>query len=183
MNFNETTLQDAYLIELDTVEDERGFFARAWCEEKFASQGIVLPFVQTNISFSKCKGTLRGLHLQKPPHLEAKLLRCISGAVYECIIDLRQSSPTYMKTYGAELSAKNRKMLYVPGGFANGYLTLADGSEVLYQVTETYHPESEFGVRYDDPAFGIVWPITPIVVTDKDREWPDFDELSLAGMA
>ena len=175
MKFTKTSLQDACIIELDRLEDERGFYARGWCSREFADHDMSLPFVQANMSFSKYKGTLRGLHYQKQPHYEAKLMRCINGSIYECIIDLRPESTTYRKTFGLELSADNRKMLYVPGGFANGFLTLLDNSEVFYQVTEFYHPESETGVRYNDPAFGIEWPITPVIVSDKDQNWADFD--------
>jgi len=175
MIFTKTPLQDAYVIELARHEDDRGFFARGWCSKEFSEQGMDLPFVQANMSFSKNKGTLRGLHYQKKPHYEAKLMRCIRGSVYECIIDLRSESSTYKKTFRIELTADNRKMLYVPGGFANGYLTLIDNKQVFYQVTEFYHPESEMGVRYNDPSFGIEWPIPPIIVTDKDQNWADFD--------
>ncbi len=175
MKFSKTPVQDAYIIDLDRREDMRGFYARGWCSREFAEHGMNLPFVQINNSYSKYKGTLRGMHYQQHPHYEAKLMRCIGGSVYECIIDLRPESPTFRKSYCIELSAENRKMLYVPGGFANGLLTLKDDSEVLYQVTEFYHPESEAGVRYNDPAFDIEWPITPVIISDKDQNWADFD--------
>jgi len=175
LKFCKTPLQDVYVIELDRLEDDRGFYARGWCQREFSENGMKLPFVQANMSFSKKKGTLRGMHYQEQPHYEAKLMRCINGAIYECVIDLRPGSATYKKSYGVELSAENRKMLFVPGGFANGFLTLEDNSEVFYQVTEFYHPESECGVRFDDPAFGIEWPIAPVSISDKDRNWPDFD--------
>jgi len=175
--FKELPLQDAYIIEPEPIEDARGFYARALCEKEFADHGLELNIVQSNISFSLKKGTLRGMHYQVAPHLEAKIVRCTRGGIYDVIIDMREESPTYKQWYGQELTSENRKTLYIPGGFAQGFITLQDNSEVSYNVTEFYHPESERGLRYNDPEFGIEWPITPVVISDKDRNCPDFNSL------
>lgn len=177
MIFKELPLQDAYIIEPEPIEDARGFYARALCEKEFADHGLELNIVQSNISFSLKKGTLRGMHYQVAPHLEAKIVRCTRGGIYDVIIDMREESPTYKQWYGQELTSENRKTLYIPGGFAQGFITLQDNSEVSYNVTEFYHPESERGLRYNDPEFGIEWPITPVVISDKDRNCPDFNSL------
>jgi dTDP-4-dehydrorhamnose 3,5-epimerase len=174
MIFTETKLPGAFIIEIEKREDERGFFARAWCKKEFEAYGLNLDWVQANLAFSKRRGTLRGMHYQVAPYEEAKLMRCIRGAIYDVIIDLRPDSPTYKQWLGGELTADNHKMLYVPEGFAHGYQTLMDNIETFYQVSQFYSPESERGLRYDDPAFGIEWPIDVQVISDKDKSWPDY---------
>jgi dTDP-4-dehydrorhamnose 3,5-epimerase len=174
MIFTETKLPGAFLIEIEKREDERGFFARAWCREEFGAHDLSVDWVQANLAFSKRRGTLRGLHYQVAPYEEAKLMRCIRGAIHDVIIDLRLESPTYKRWLGVELTADNHKMLYVPEGFAHGYQTLVDNTETFYQVSQFYSPGSERGVRYDDPAFGIEWPIDVQVISSKDRSWPDY---------
>ena len=174
MIFSETPLKDAYVIDLEKRGDDRGFFARFFCAKEFENCNLKTKFVQVNNSLSAEKGTLRGMHYQLPPKAEAKVVRCIRGALYDVILDIRQDSPTFGKWFGLELSAENRKMIYVPEGFAHGLVTLTDDSEVLYLVSEYYAPELERGVRWNDPQFNIKWPITPTVVSDKDNRWPDF---------
>lgn len=175
MIFRETSLKDAFIIEPERIEDDRGFFARAWCKKEFEAHGLNPSLVQINLSFSKKRGTLRGIHYQAVPHEEAKLFRCIWGAIYDVIIDLRPESPTYLKWIGVELTADNRTMLYVPEGFAHGYQTLIDNTEVLYPVSQFYSPESERGVRWNDPTFGIEWAETDnLVMSEKDKNWPDY---------
>ena len=174
MIFAETTLKGAFAIELEKHEDERGFFARTFCCKEFEAQGVNPNFVQCNISYNKNKGTLRGMHYQVAPYQEAKLISCIRGAMYDVIIDLRADSPTYRQWLAVELSAENYKMLYVPEGFAHGFQTLEDNIVVFYQMSEFYHPECARGVRWDDPAFGIKWPLPNRVVSKKDRSYPDF---------
>lgn len=158
MKFLPTKLPGAYLLELERHEDERGFFARAWCEEEFAAQGIDMRAVQCNITFNRKKGTLRGMHYQAAAHAEKKVVRCTRGAIYDVMIDLRPSSPTFKQWFAAELTAENYRMLYIPDGFAHGLQTLEDNTEVFYLMSEFFHPESARGVRWDDPAFGIRWP-------------------------
>jgi len=174
MIFKETKLKDAYVIEIEKLEDRRGFFARAWCQREFEAHGLVSRVVQANISYNRKKGTLRGLHYQVAPYAETKLVRCTRGAIYDVIVDLRPDSPTYMQWLGVELTAENYKMLYVPEGFAHGFQTLTDETEVTYQVSQFYTPGAEGGVRYNDPAFGIEWPLTVQVISDKDQNWPDY---------
>jgi dTDP-4-dehydrorhamnose 3,5-epimerase len=173
--FSRTSLQGAFVIEIEPREDERGFFARAWCLREFAENGLNTELVQASIAWSRRKGTLRGLHFQRPPHAETKVIRCTRGAVYDVIVDLRPSSPTHKQWLGVELTADNRRMVYVPEGFAHGYQTLADDTEIFYQVSAFYTPEAEGGVRWDDPAFGIEWPDSESpLLSDKDRAWPDY---------
>lgn len=172
MFFTETRLKGAYLVEMEMREDNRGFFARAWCKREFEMQGLNSNFVQANIGFSQKKGTLRGMHYQVKPHEEAKLVRCTMGTIYDVIIDLRPDSPTHKQWIGVELTAHNYKLLYVPEGFAHGYQTLTDDTEVFYQTSQFYAPEYVRGVRHDDPAFGILWPIEVQVIADADRKWP-----------
>lgn len=175
MVFNKTDFKGAYIIDIERIEDARGFFARAWCRREFEAHGLNPALVQANMSFNKISGTLRGMHYQAAPHEEAKLVRCTKGAVYDVMIDLRRDSRTYLKWFGLELTAENHRMLYVPEGFAHGYQTLKDGTEVLYHVTEFYTPSAERGIRWDDAAFGIEWPIkSGLVISDKDRNWPDY---------
>lgn len=172
MIFKETRLKGAFSISLQKIEDDRGFFARTWCHDEFTSNGLNARLVQSNVSFNKLKGTLRGMHYQLPPHAETKLVRCTRGAIYDVIVDLRDDSATYLEWLGFELTADNRDMLYVPEGFAHGFQTLEDGAEVTYHVTEFYKPGAERGLRYDDPAIGIVWPLAVDVVSPKDAGWP-----------
>ncbi|MDP9309283.1 MAG: dTDP-4-dehydrorhamnose 3,5-epimerase [Chloroflexota bacterium] len=174
MIFTETELRGAYIIELEKREDERGFFARAWCDQEFAAHTLVSRFVQINVSSNKVRGTVRGLHFQRQPYAEVKVMRCTRGAIYDVIIDLRRDSPSYMRWIGVELSASNYRMLYVPEGFAHGYQALEDDSEVMYPVSEYYTPGAEGGIRYNDPAFGIEWPVDIRSISDKDRSWPDY---------
>lgn len=175
MIFRETDLLGAYVLELERRGDERGFFARAWSRDELAEHGLDSRVAQANVSWNERRGTLRGLHFQRPPHAEVKLVRCTRGAVHDVIVDLRADSPTYMRWLGVELSAENGRALYVPEGFAHGYQTLADGSETFYLVSEPYRAEAEGGVRWDDPAFRIEWPeAAERVISPKDRSWPDF---------
>jgi len=175
MFFIPTPLNGAYLIDLDKKGDERGFFARAFCEEEFAQNNLIRHFCQVNNSVSAKKGTLRGMHYQLPPKAETKVVRCIRGTLFDLILDLREHSPTFGQSFGAELSADNRRTMYVPKGFAHGFITLTDDAEVIYFVDEFYSPENERGIRYDDPRFGLRWPITPTVISDKDSGHRSFD--------
>lgn len=174
MIFVETNLTGAFIIEPERLEDERGFLARTWCQHQFEAHGLDSQLVQCSISFNKKKGTLRGMHYQVAPYEEARLVRCTMGAIYDVIIDLRPHSPTFRNWISTELTEENRRMLYIPEGFAHGFLTLEDNTEVFYQMSEFYHPEFARGTRWDDPAFGIEWPTDITVISDKDREYPDF---------
>jgi dTDP-4-dehydrorhamnose 3,5-epimerase len=173
--FTETELPGAFLVDLERREDERGFFARAWCTEEFSDHGLSPRLVQANLSFNRDEGTIRGMHFQVDPHAEAKLVRCTRGAVYDVIIDLRPDSRTFRRWIGVELTEENRRAIYVPEGFAHGYQTLTPDAETYYLVSEAYAPHAEGGVRWDDPAFGIEWPnSSDPILSDKDRTWPDF---------
>ncbi|MDH3599760.1 MAG: dTDP-4-dehydrorhamnose 3,5-epimerase [Candidatus Tectomicrobia bacterium] len=175
MHFSPTALPDAYIIDLQPHQDERGFFARAWCQQEFAKYGLSTQLAQCNMALSHRAGTLRGMHYQISPHEESKLVRCTKGALYDVIIDLRLHSVTYLQWIGVELTANNYRMLYVPEGFAHGYQTLCDETEVFYQVSQCYQPGAEQAVRWNDPAFSIEWPETnDRTMSDKDRNWPDF---------
>jgi dTDP-4-dehydrorhamnose 3,5-epimerase len=175
MIFRETQLKGAFIVEMEPIQDSRGFFARAWCQKEFEAHWLISSFVQNNLTFTPKRGTLRGLHYQVAPHEEVKLVRCTRGATYDVIVDLRPESPTYRRWLGTELTEDNHRMVYIPAGFAHGYQILADGTEVFYQVGQFYAPEYERGIRWDDPAFGIDWPINPpAVLSDKDRSWPDY---------
>jgi dTDP-4-dehydrorhamnose 3,5-epimerase len=176
MKFIKTPLEGSYLIELEKKGDERGFFARFFCEKEFNAAGLESKFVQINNSLSAKKGTLRGLHYQLPPASEVKLVRAIKGSLYDVIVDLRAKSPTFGKWFGAELSEENRLMMYVPRGFAHAFITLTDNVEALYLVSSFYSPENERGIKYDDPAINIQWPIKPIEISEKDKTWPKFSE-------
>lgn len=175
MKFIPTPLQDAYLIELEKRGDDRGFFARFFCSREFTQAGLATEFVQINTSLSAKRGTLRGLHYQLAPAAEVKVVRCLRGSLFDCILDLRPDSPTYGQSFGAELNEANRLMMYVPRGFAHAILTLRDDTEALYLVSDYYSPENERGVRWDDPRFGIEWPIAPVEISVKDASWPAFD--------
>jgi dTDP-4-dehydrorhamnose 3,5-epimerase len=174
MIFTETRLAGAYVIDPQLLQDDRGFFARSWCQREFEAHGLTPRVVQANLSYNKRKGTLRGMHYQLPPHAEAKLVRCTRGAILDVIADLRPGSATAGQWIGVELTAENHRMLYVPEGFAHGFQTLADDTEVTYQVSEFYTPGAERGVRYDDPALGITWPLPVSVISEKDRSWPAY---------
>ena len=175
MIFREMELKGAFVIELDKITDDRGFFARAWCRREFEEHGLNPNLVQCNISFNKTAGTLRGMHYQAAPHEETKLVRCTKGSIFDVIIDLRPHSATYRKHVGVRLCATEYTSLYIPAGFAHGFQTLEDDSEVLYQMSEYYHPESARGVRWDDPAFGIEWPrAEKRIISDRDRSYPDY---------
>lgn len=180
MIFKETKLKDAYIIEFSSIKDHRGFFAMGFSEEEFKKHNIDLHIVQINFSHNKKRGTLRGMHFQKPPHAQAKLLYCSKGSIYDVIIDLRPDSTSYMEWTTLELraqdesSSENHRMLYVPEGFAHGFQTLEDDTAVVYYVSDFYHPECEDGVRWDDKAFNIPWPVADIIVSEKDKVYPDF---------
>lgn len=176
MIFRETELRGAFIIEPGRLENERGFFARTFCQEEFKAHGLNPGVVQCNISFNKKKGTLRGMHYHVATHEEAKLVRCSQGAIYDVIVDLRPDSPTFKQWVAVELTADNRRMLYIPEGFAHGFQTLQDNTEVLYQMSEFYHPECAKGVRWDDPAFGIEWLADDRIISNRDKGWPLFDE-------
>ena len=172
MRFSKTTVEDAWLLELEPRGDDRGWFARTFCRREFEAHGLIPDVVQSNTSFSKYAGTLRGLHFQKPPAEETKLVRCVRGSLYDVAVDLRPGSPTYLRHFGTELTERNGRMLYVPRGCAHGFLTLEDDTEALYLVSEYYAPDKESGARYDDPAFGIEWPREVAVISEKDAAWP-----------
>ena len=172
--FTPTPLQGAYVIDPDRKEDPRGFFARTWCCEEAATRGLNGRVVQCSISYNIHKGTLRGMHYQAAPFEEAKLVRCTMGAIFDAIIDLRRNSPTFKKHFNATLSAENRRMIYVPEGFAHGFQTLLDGTEVFYQMSQVYMPGYSRGVRWDDPAFSIPWPEDARIILDRDRNYPNF---------
>lgn len=174
MIFVETTLKGAYLIEPERIEDDRGFFARTFCQKEFEVRGLNPNMLQCSISFNKMKGTLRGLHYQATPHEEAKLIRCTRGVIYDVIVDLRPESPTYRQWIAIELSQESRTAVYVPEGFAHGFQTLTDNAEVYYQISQFHHPEAARGVRWNDPAFGITWPVDQRIISSRDQEYLDF---------
>jgi dTDP-4-dehydrorhamnose 3,5-epimerase len=175
MIFHKTKLTGVVEIEMELKQDERGFFARSWCQKEFREHELNPRVVQCNVSFNERKGTLRGVHYQAAPDQEAKLVRCTKGSLYDVAVDLRPESATFMQWVGTELTAANRRALYVPEGCAHGFLTLEDQTEVFYQMTEFYHPEAARGVRWNDPAFGITWPGIVEVISDRDRTHPDFE--------
>jgi dTDP-4-dehydrorhamnose 3,5-epimerase len=172
MRFVALPIDGVRLIEGEPQRDERGFFARTWCAREFAEQGLPASFVQGSVSYNEIAGTLRGMHYQVEPHVETKLVRCAAGAIYDVIVDMRPASPTYLKWCGEELSAKNRRSLYIPPGCAHGFITLADGSEVVYEISEYHHPECARGVRWNDPSLGIVWPRQPARMSARDGAYP-----------
>lgn len=174
MTFRETGLSGAFVIDPERIADGRGFFARTWCRREFAAHGLSANLVQCNASFNTKKGTVRGMHYSVAPHAEAKVVRCTRGAILDVIVDLRPASPTYRRWEGVELSAENGRMLYIPEGLAHGFQTLEDACEVFYQMSEFFDPECARGVRWDDPAFGIAWPLPVAVISEKDRGLPDF---------
>ena len=175
MKFLETAIIDAYVIEIEEINDERGFFSRAWDKKIFEEKKLNSNLVQCNISFNKKKGTLRGLHYQEKPFEEAKLVRCTNGSVYEVIVDLRKNSPTYKKWYGVELSSKEHNMIYVPEGCALGFQTLEDNTELFYQMSQYYKPEFSKGIKWNDESFKISWPLEVTVISKKDQTLPLFE--------
>lgn len=175
MKFHPTPVESTHLIELERRGDDRGFFARIFCEQEFTGHGLDARFPQANNSLTARRGTLRGLHYQLPPAAEAKVVRCIRGALFDVVADLRPDSPSYGRWFGAELNAENRTMMYVPRGCAHGFVTLADDTEALYLSSAPYAPEQERGLRYDDPWLGIEWPIRPVEMSGKDDSWPAYD--------
>lgn len=177
MRFHETPLSGCYVIEQERLNDHRGFFARVWCQRELERYGLKTEVAQANVGFSQHKGTLRGLHYQRGPHAEVKIVRCTRGAMFDVAVDLRPTSPTFRQWFGVELTEENGKMLYVPEGFAQGYLTLVDGTEMTYQTSKFFDRESATGVRYNDPAFSIKWPAEARVISEQDTLWPDFVEI------
>ncbi len=172
MIFTESPLRGAYLIDMTRMEDERGFFARAFCTDEFAVHGLAAHMSQCSVSFNAKRGTLRGLHFQVLPHDEEKLVRCMAGAIFDVIVDIRGESPTHRRWFGAELTAANRRALYVPKGFAHGFITLADDTEVFYMISVPYVAGSAQGLRWNDPALGIRWPMEPTAISGRDAQYP-----------
>ncbi|MEX2156218.1 MAG: dTDP-4-dehydrorhamnose 3,5-epimerase [Gemmatimonadales bacterium] len=174
MIFTPLELAGAMLVDLERHADERGFFARTWCQQEFRSAGLSDRLVQASISHNRCRGTLRGMHYQEPPHAEEKLVRCTHGAIWDVIIDLRPASPTYLRHLGVELCADTGRALFIPTGFAHGFQTLRDDSQVFYQMSHFYAPAAARGIRWNDPRFGIEWPATPPLLHPRDGAYPDF---------
>lgn len=172
MQFEETSLPGVFIVDLNLLSDDRGFFARGWCAKEFADHDLSANISQVNVSQNHLAGTVRGLHMQAAPHEEAKLVRCVRGRIYDVAVDMRESSPTYLQSIGCELSAENRRALFIPKGFAHGYQTLTDDTEVFYLISEFYQPGAESGFRYDDPRIGIEWPRDVTVISEKDTTWP-----------
>lgn len=176
MLFTETRLKGAYTIDIEPHEDTRGFFARVWCKNEFAEQGLVSDLAQCSVAYNRRKGTLRGMHYLQAPHAEVKLIRCTKGAVYDVIIDLRPDSDTCRQWLGLELTEENHRTIYIPEGFAHGYMTLRDDTELFYQMSQIYVPEADTGVRWNDPAFGIEWPhVADMIIAERDQTWPLVD--------
>ncbi len=175
MKFEKTKLEGAYIVDLNLLQDDRGFFSRIFCRKEFEQHGLIPDIMQGNMSWNKTKGTLRGMHYQHDPYQETKFIRCTRGAIYDVIIDLRKDSPTYKQHIGVELTADNRRALFVPKDFAHGFITLQDDTEVFYLVSQSYQPGSEGGIRWDDPQFQIQWPLSPSCISPKDASWPDYN--------
>jgi dTDP-4-dehydrorhamnose 3,5-epimerase len=174
MTFHETELEGVVIVELERVTDERGSFARTFDADEWKRQGLAPSVLQCSVSSNPAPGTLRGLHYQEEPHAEAKLVRCARGAIYDVAVDLRRDSPTFCRWVGVELSEENGRMLHIAEGLAHGFLTLTPDAEVVYQISTAYNPEAAAGVRFDDPAFAIEWPAPPLVISERDRTYPDF---------
>jgi dTDP-4-dehydrorhamnose 3,5-epimerase len=173
VRFQPTPLADAFVVDVDRHSDERGFFARTWCAEEFAAVGLPDVVAQSSVSWNERRHTLRGMHWQAAPHGEAKLVRCTRGAIHDVIVDLRPESVTYLRHFAIELDESSRRALFIPAGMAHGFLTLVDGTEVLYQMDTPYTPDAAYGARFDDPAFAISWPAPPAVISERDRSYPD----------
>jgi len=180
MILRETRIPGAYIVEIQPHEDHRGFFARTFCEREFAEVGVRVRMVQASVSWNRRRGTLRGMHFQRPPSQEAKLVRCNRGSVFDVIIDLRPRSPTYMQHVAVDLDAASRRALYIPAGLAHGFQTLEDDTEVFYQMSDYFDPHLASGVRWNDPAFAIPWPIADVTILDRDDKYPDFDASEFA---
>ena len=176
MTFTETVLKGSYVIELDTFTDDRGWFARTYCKNEFSTIGHTSEWVQMNHSFTKQQGAIRGMHYQLPPFSEIKMVRCIAGAVFDVIIDLRKGSPTFLKWFGTELSAENKKMLYIPEGFAHGFQTLRNDCELIYHHSQFYTPGAEGGIKFNDPKINISWPLPVTNISERDNQHPLLDE-------
>ena len=174
MIFAATQFDDAWLIDIEAREDERGFFARTWCRQELAALGLDTEIAQESLSFNRHRGTVRGLHFQRSPHEETKIVRCTRGAIFDVIVDVRCHTPTFLRWQGFELSAGNRRAIYVPKGFAHGFQTLTDNAEIAYQISAFYAPQTAGGYRYDDAAFGIAWPLAVTVISERDLGWPAF---------
>jgi dTDP-4-dehydrorhamnose 3,5-epimerase len=174
MILTETKLKGVFLIDIETLQDERGFFARTWCKQEFARKGLNSDLAQCSVSFNRRSGTLRGMHYQTAPHEEVKLLRCTAGAIFDVVIDVRSDSPTFMQWIGVELSASNHRMIYVPERVAHGFQTVEDNTEVFYQISEFHAPERSAGIRWNDPAFNIHWPPAARTISARDAAFPDF---------
>ena len=174
LKFHAVPIEGAWLIDSEPIEDERGFFARTFCQEEFSRRGLNAEVSQCSRSFNRVKGTLRGMHIQRAPHAEAKLIRCNQGAIHDVIVDLRPASPSYRRWFAVELRATDDQMLYVPEGVAHGFQTLEDTTEVSYQISSAYHPESSLGIRWNDPAFAFEWPLPLSVISARDRSYPDW---------
>ncbi len=172
MTFTETSLPGSFTIDIAPIQDSRGFFAACWTPDEFERRGLDPALAQCSLAWNKVRGTLRGMHFQRDPFAEVKVVRCTRGAILDVIVDVRRGSPTFCAWTSVELSDRNHRMLYIPKGFAHGYITLTDDTEVYYHVSAPYSPEHADGVRWDDPAFGIVWPFEPSVISDRDRVWP-----------
>ncbi len=180
MKFSETHLPGVFIIDIEPIHDERGMFARCWCKKTMQQQGLLTELSQCSISFNLAKGTLRGLHYQIAPHAETKIVRCTHGSIFDVVVDLRTESPTFKKWFGILLSAENHQMLYIPEGLAHGLITLEPNTEIFYQISVPYIPESARGLRWNDPAFSIEWPMEPLVISSKDAAYPYFIESSFA---
>ncbi len=176
MKFTETSLRGSFIVDLQPFSDDRGWFARTYCKEEFEKIGLRKELVQLNHSVTYKKGSLRGMHFQGKPHAEIKMVRCVAGAVYDVIIDLRKDSSTYLKWFGVELSAENKKMLYIPEGFAHGFQCLTDNCQLLYHHTEFYKPDAEAGIRYNDPIINISWPLAVTIISERDQQHPFLDQ-------
>ena len=183
MIFTATRLEGAWLLDLEPRRDERGFFARTWCRRELAARGLDAAIAQESLSFNRRRGTLRGLHFQLPPHEETKIVHCPRGAIFDVIVDLRPASPTYRQWQGFELTAENHRAVYVPKGFAHGFQTLTDDAEIAYRISAFYAPDAAAGCRYDDPAFGIDWPLPVSAIAERDLEWPAFGRTAAVAAA
>ena len=171
MTFTETRIPGAWIVDIAPIRDDRGLFAMTWLPAEFRARGLDAALAQCNLAWNDKRGTLRGLHFQREPHAQAKLVRCTRGAVHDVIVDLRPGSPTFRQWAGVELTQDNRRMLYIPGGLAHGYITMTDDAEVFYQASSPWEPKAEAGVRWNDPAFGITWPAEPVVISERDANW------------